>query len=207
MSERTTAELIETLGNDVDRCFREFRTAIDYLKVDANAEALASYEYHARQLIRAIFAFIEGVTFSMKAKAAEYCLLYERNLTDAERWLAVDIEYALNDKGEIVERPVCIRLADNIRFAFALQEKAFGAVKKFAPSTKWWSCLQASIKVRDRLTHPKHPRDIAVSLEESAAALTAFAGFKEQVLSYIHSFASFTTRDTSPSSPPPSTHA
>src|SRR5207249_626842 len=113
----------------------------------------ADYEYHARQLIRAIFAFIEAVTFSVKVKAAEYCLSHNRDISDGERFLVVDVEHVLTEKGEIVERPAHIRLADNIRFAFSLQEKALGLTKMFDPSTEWWSCLKSSIKVRDRLTH------------------------------------------------------
>jgi hypothetical protein len=109
MSERTTSELIETLGNDIDRCHRELSGAIDDGKIDPNGDVHADYEYHARQLIRAIFAFIEAVTFSVKAKAAEYCLHHNRDIADAERFFAVDVEHVLTDKGEVVERPAHIR--------------------------------------------------------------------------------------------------
>ena len=184
MSERTTSELIETLGNDIDRCHHELIGAIDDGKIDPNGDVHADYEYHARQLIRAIFAFIEAVTFSVKAKAAEYCLHHNRDIADAERFFAVDVEHVLTDKDEVVERPAHIRLADNIRFAFALQEKALGCAKKFDPSTEWWSCLRSSIKVRDRLTHPKLPGDVDVSGAEIVAALKAYEGFKQQVMYY-----------------------
>lgn len=113
-ADRTTSELIEALGDDIDRSHRE---SIDAGERADNGDIYADYEYHARQLVRAIFAFIEAVTFSVKAKAAEYCLRRKRYIPDAERLLAVDIELVLSDKGEIVERPAHIRLADNIRFS------------------------------------------------------------------------------------------
>ena len=184
MSDRTTSELIEALGDDIDRCHRELIGSIDAGDVAPNGDVSADYEYHARQLIRAIFAFIEAVTFSVKVKAAEYCLQHKRDISDAERFLAVDIEHGLSDKGEIAERPAHIRLSDNIRFAFALQEKALGVAKQFDPSTEWWSCLKSSIKVRDRLTHPKLPGDIDVSGDEIITALKAYDGFSKQAMLY-----------------------
>jgi hypothetical protein len=184
MSKRTTSELIETFGDDIDRCYRELIGLIDDGNVDPNGDVHADYEYHARQLIRAIFAFIEAVTFSEKVKAAEYCLHHNRDIADAKRFFAVDAEHVLTDKGEVVERPAHTRLADNIRFAFALQEKALGRAKKFDPSTEWWSCLKSSIKVRDRLAHPKLPEDVDVSGAEIETVLKAYEGFKQRVMYY-----------------------
>ncbi len=91
MSERTTSELIETLGDDIDRCHRELMGSIDDGNVDPNGDVHADYECHARQLIRAIFAFVEAVTFSVKVKAAEYCLNHNRDISDAERFFAADL--------------------------------------------------------------------------------------------------------------------
>jgi hypothetical protein len=184
MNDRTTSELMEALGADIDRCHRELIASIDAGHVDANGEVHADYEYHARQLIRAIFSFIEAVTFSVKVNAIEHCLNHNRHVSEAERFLAVDVEHVLSDKGEIVERPAHIRLADNIRFAFTLQEKALGMTKRFDPSTEWWSNLKSSIKVRDRLTHPKLPGDVDVSGEEIVAALKAYQGFSKQAMLY-----------------------
>ncbi len=184
MSERTTAELIETLGDDVSRCHRELIGAIDEGHVDANGDVDADYEYHARQLIRAIFAFIEALTFSVKVRAAGYCLSHERDISDGERFFAVDIEHRLTEKGEVIERAAHIRLADNIRFAFALQEKALEIAEPFDPSIEWWSCLQSSIRVRDRLTHPKLPEDVDVTGGEIVAALKAYEGFTQQLMVY-----------------------
>jgi hypothetical protein len=194
MTERTTSELIETLGDDIERCHRELIGSIDGGHVDPNGDdgghvdpngdIHADYEYHARQLIRAIFAFLEAVTFSIKIKAAEYCLNHNRDISDAERFFAADVEHVLTDRGEVVERPARIRLADNIRFAFALQEKALGLTETFDPSKEWWSCLKSSIRVRDRLTHPKLPEDVDISGTEIVAALKAYDGFKEQAMAY-----------------------
>lgn len=185
MDERTTSELITTLGDDIYRIHGELIDAIDAGNADSNGDIEADYEYHGRQLIRAIFAFIEAVTFSVKVNAAGYCLNNNLDISDAERFFAVDVEYVLTDKGEVIERPAHIRLTDNIRFAFALQEKAHKITKRFDPSVEWWSHLKSSIKVRDRLTHPKLPEDIDISGAEIVAALKAYEGFKQQLMIYI----------------------
>jgi hypothetical protein len=66
MQERTTKELIETLGEDFDRCYRNILQSFDEGTIDDKGLLDADYEFHARQLIRAAFAYIEGVTFSVK---------------------------------------------------------------------------------------------------------------------------------------------
>ena len=185
MTERTTSELIEVLGNDVSRCHLELIGSIDAGQVDENGDVDADYEYHSRQLIRAIFAFIEAVTFSVKVWAAHHCMKHNRDISDGERFFSVDIEHSLTNTGVVKERAAHIRLADNIRFAFALQEKALRIENPFDPSCEWWSCLQSSIKVRDRLTHPKLPGDIDVSGSEIVMALKAYEGFKDHLATYV----------------------
>lgn len=184
MESRTTTELIEALGNDVTRCHQELITAIDIGTVDSSGNVDADYEYHARQLVRTIFAFIEGVTFSMKVKAAAHCLKNKKEISDGERFFAVDMDHILTEKGEVVERPAHLRLSDNVRFAFALQERALDLAETFDPSCEWWSCFKSSIRLRDRLTHPKMPADIDISGDEIVSALKAYEGFKDQAFIY-----------------------
>lgn len=182
--EQTTGELIETHGEDIDRCYHGLDASFKRAKRNPDGTIEAKYEYHARQLIRAIFAFIEAVTYSVKLHAADRSMENGTELTDAERLFLLEVEYALKDNGEIYERTAHIRLVDNIRFAFALQEKSLGIKDKFNANVEWWACIKSSIKVRDRLMHPKWPNDIDVSPDEVITALKAFNGFKEQVMRY-----------------------
>ena len=182
--ERTTQQLIEALGEDYDRCYRELLSSFDAGQIDADGNLDADYEFHARQLIRAAFAYIEAVTFSVKASAAWKCMEEGIEITPQERYFATDTEYELNEKGEIVECATKISLSRNIRFALSLNEKAYGATKSFDPSVEWWCCLRESVKVRDRLTHPKMPRDLDVSPEELIKAIKAKSGFDKELLRY-----------------------
>lgn len=178
MTERTTGELIERLGSDVDRCHRELIQCIDSGVRNDDGTISADYEYHARQLIRAILAYIEGITFSVKISSVHKCLESGIEVTDHERCVAVEVDTDLNDKGEVVERPAKLRLASNIRFALRLLERANDGTLRFDPSAAWWADLRKTIAVRDRLTHPRLPEDIDVSPDEVIAALRAKVGFE-----------------------------
>lgn len=181
--ERTTQEVIEILGQDCDRCHAELLSAIDEgAQIDSGIDA--DYEYHARQLIRAIFAYIEAVTFSVKAWSAGYCMDNNIEITPQERYFATDTEYDLNDRGEVIETVAKISLARNIRFAISIHRRAHGVSEPFNASIKWWSCMKKAIRVRDRLTHPKLPGDLDVSGEDILDALKAKTGFEEEFLQH-----------------------
>jgi hypothetical protein len=188
MEDRTTAELIEALGEDVDRCHQDLIASIDAAERDADGSVDAQYyEYHARQLIRSILAYIEGITFSAKVTAVRKCLDAGFAVTDHERYLACELDAGLNDKGEVDQYPAKLRLASNIRFAFRLMERARGRPIGFDPKASWWSDLKKTIEVRNRLTHPRMPGDLDVHGDEVVAALSAMRGFDAILLKDIGS--------------------
>lgn len=154
--ELTTRELIETLGEDCQRCHDELLAAIDAGKRDTDGGIIADHGYHARQLIRAIFAYVEAITFSVKAWSAIHCMDYDIEITPQEMYFATDTDYELNEKGEVVKAVSKISLARNIRFSIAMNRKAHKIAQPFDASVEWWSCMKQAIKIRDRLTHPKN---------------------------------------------------
>jgi len=184
MEDRTTEELINTLGDDVDRCHKALVEAIDDGTVEEDGGIVADYQFYARQFVRAVFSYIEGITFSVKVSAAHFCMENGVNISAQERFFAVDVDHALDDKGEVIEQRAMLRLATNVRFAFMLTERAHGIEKLFDPSIEWWSCFKKSIKVRDRLMHPKMPEDIDISGDEIIAVLKAYSGFNDLLMEY-----------------------
>ena len=177
--DRSTQEVMKTLGEDYDRCHKALIDCIDAGKRDKKGNVTADYEFYARQLIRAAFAYIEAVTFSVKAHSAWQCM--ERNLSiePEERYFATDVEFEINDKGEVVERSARISLSRNVRFALMLHERVWITPIKFDPSVGWWSNFKQAVRIRDRLTHPKMPGDLDVSPDELITVLKAKRGFEE----------------------------
>jgi hypothetical protein len=179
--ERTTKEVIETLGEDCDRCRAELNKAFDDGEVCAGG-AEADYGYHARQLVRAVFAYIEAVTFSLKASSAGHCMKNDIEITPQERYFATDAEYELNARGEVVETEARISLARNIRFALFINRKAHAVSEPFDASVEWWSCMMKAIRLRDRLAHPKWPEDLDDTGDDIVSVLKAKAGFEKEVM-------------------------
>lgn len=182
--ERTTSEVIQTLSDDCDHCFEELKAVIDAGECDESGMIDADYEYKARQFIRAVFAFIEATTFSAKAASAMRCIENDIDIEPQERYFAIDTEYELNERGEVVETTAKISLAKNIRFALALNRKAHNIAEPFNASVEWWSCLKDAIKVRDRLTHPKWPSDLDISGEDILKVVIAKSGFEKELLRF-----------------------
>ncbi len=183
-AERTTTEVIQILGNDCDHCFEELKAVVDAGERDESGMIDADYEYKARQYIRAVFAFIEATTFSVKAASAMRCIENGIDIKPQERYFAIDTEYELNERGEVVETIAKISRAKNIRFALALNRRAHNVAEPFNASVEWWSCLKGAIKIRDRLTHPKWPSDLDISGDDLLKVVTAKSGFEKELLSF-----------------------
>jgi hypothetical protein len=204
MADRTAKELIETLISDVEKCWallqearhetefarkNDIREAVpeemhDMLPTDIVAFLHRDYEFHARQFFRATFAFIEGITYALKTRAAHYCLAEGIELTDGEIDFVAERDYKVNNNGTVTEQSAHIRLADNVRLAIAICEKARRMPPSFDANIGWWSGLMAGMKVRDRLMHPKIPEDLDISHEEVNALFVAYKGMLEHFRSY-----------------------
>ena len=182
--ERTTSDVMLTLQDDYERTYIEVLVLADELHRKSTKRLRKEYEFHARQFVRAVFAYIEAVTFSLKARSAWHCIKKKIGITPEERYFATDIEYQIDDKGSVVEGVAKIPLAKNIRFGISLARRAYGVGEPFDASSSWWSSMKASIKVRDRLTHPKWPDDLDISETEVATMWEALTGFQAELTSY-----------------------
>ena len=185
MSERSTGELILTLGEDFQRCYASVIKDIDEGEKQKDGSTLADHEFNARQLVRAGFAYIEGVSFSLKIAAIDDAIENGIELTQAEIDFAFEVSHQLNDKGSIVEVSAHINLTKNIKFAFNLYCKAHRLNKSFDAGLTWWSDLKKAIKIRDRLMHPRSPADLDIEESEVITVISAVRGFEALLVKYI----------------------
>ncbi len=143
---KNNKELIETLGENFKRCYEALIQSFDDGTLDEYGDLNADHEFHATQLTRAVLTYIEGVTFSAKISAGRDRVQRGIDISPLERCIAVEVDYELNEKVEAVERPARIRLSSNIRFAFALSEKARELSPQFDVSAEWWFCLREQLE-------------------------------------------------------------
>jgi hypothetical protein len=128
-----------------------------------------------RFIMRSVFAFIEAMTFSLKNVAISRKGI---PLSVADRMIASETAYELKDTGEVNPRPLKLKLLSNVRFAFMLFKKNFGISHDLDVTGEGWEFFRRSIKVRDRLTHPKRASDISVSDLELTEGIEAWKWFQ-----------------------------
>ena len=179
MDEKTTGELLIELDSDYQRCYEQIIKRLDEGERDENGITHAETEFDSRQLIRSTFAYIEGAMFVLKIEATFNAEEKGVELTNQQQQFIFEIDFNLNDKGEVFEYAARISLTKNIRFAFAVFAEANKLENTLDTGSDWWSKLKSSIKVRDRLTHPRFPADLDVSPKEVIEAITAKVGFDE----------------------------
>ena len=177
--ERTTTELLQTLDSDYRECYSQLLKRLDEGERTEDGTIPAGNGFAERQLIRAAFAYIEGATYVLKIEALFNAEEKGIDLTPQQSHFIFEADFDLNDEGEVTQRPAKISLARNIRFAISIYEQANGLAPHFDPNAEWWSLLRKSIRVRDRLMHPRWPTDLDVAPAETIAMAKAKAGFDE----------------------------
>jgi hypothetical protein len=185
--DRTTADLLLALDEDYRRCYEQVLKRLDEGERNEHGHIYADHGFDARQLIRSAFAYIEGATFVLKIEASFNSEEKGVAFTPQQHHFIFEVDFDLNDKGEIIERPAKISLTKNIRFSFAVFAYANKIDNNLDVSLKWWAKLKEAIKVRDRLMHPRFMSDLDVSPQEVIATITAKAGFDEALHALIES--------------------
>ncbi len=186
MSDRDTGELISVLFEDFQRCYGGVLEDVQNGETQEDGTTLADHEYNARQLVRSGFAYIEGVTFSIKVAAIDDAIENGITLSQAEIDFAFEVSHNLNDKGYISEGSAHIKLTRNIKFAFNLYSKAHDLNKEFDAGVKWWDELRKAIKIRDRLMHPRMPEDLDITAKEVITVIAAVRGFESLITEYLN---------------------
>lgn len=142
--------------------------------------------YSRRVTIRALFAMIEGLSFSMKDvvrtalnefpevvaklgfKRSDIAILYEES-------------YGLNDKGSAKARPSFLRLIPNLRFAMSSYARIFTVKWEPDCNTVGWRALNNLVDVRNRITHPKDPNDLQITDDDMSTFIQGGAWHRDTV--------------------------
>lgn len=122
--------------------------------------------FSRRAYVRAVFAFIEGVTHRMKLLAFEEKDKPNVNFSAAELAFLLEEDFDLTDKGEVISMSARISLTKNIRFAFKAIARAYSINYDLKVDDHGWDALRKAAKVRDKLMHPKTPEDLIISIDD-----------------------------------------
>jgi hypothetical protein len=163
-------------------------SAIDELASDVE-KALSMLQeqdtqFQRRVYIRALFAYLEGVTYWIRQNAIEIDKLVLRRFgsIDWERHLLLYEEFPIiADNGIVKKRKQKISFKN--RFAFSL--RAYAEIVQYKDdlfSDNGWLQLQQALEVRDRLMHPKQSKGLVVSASDVNACRGGYTWFANLVV-------------------------
>jgi hypothetical protein len=143
--------------------------AIDELADDADLARIIlgrdDKQFNRRVYLRALFAYLEGLSFFMR-RGAEELLSKRRELgkvvNPETEFLLREEMPAIDKGGKVKYQKHRVPFAD--QFSFTLRTFIEGLEMKKDPfSEHGWCDLRKALTVRDRITHPKLQADVEIS--------------------------------------------
>jgi hypothetical protein len=152
---------------DLFRLYDELEKEVDTLVKESSRAASGHISsvpaVERRVIVRSAFAFIEATVYSLKNIVAKSPRM---TLHHKDLMMTSEFTYDLSESGEIKKRRAKLRLAPNVRYAFKLFKQHFGVSYELDVGGQEWQFFLKSIKVRDRITHPKQLSDLSISDNE-----------------------------------------
>jgi len=160
------------------QAYQEFIATVAVLTKDVEhcAEMANSTQeqFWRRSLVRAFFADVEGTIYRMKQIAYACREQTGVSFSTGEEHVMLEKAYSLDDKGLVQEQRMQITLLNNMRFSFSIYARAHTSDYKLNVSDNRWNDFRASVKIRDRLMHPKRAADLDVSVDEMSTLQNAY---------------------------------
>jgi hypothetical protein len=149
---------------------RKFRDLIDPVvqfsldagEAEENVDANDT-QYNRRALVRALFAMIEGTVYFLKQTILSANSGKKNVLTPADLILLQDAIADIDSQGHPCLRPRYIRLKENLRFVSHIISNLYGVNMDLGLGSAAWQHFDQAISIRNRITHPKDPREFLVS--------------------------------------------
>ena len=155
-------KLLEQVNADIAECNRHMS------KEDS--------PFWRRAAFRTVFASMEALVAHAKRSVLVFSKLDGTALSPAEYLALRGVEYAVEENGAVVERKAKIRFLADLHLALSYFAKATESDLSLKKDDGWVS-LTRSVKVRDRITHPKTAEDYDITDPEVKELLAAWAWF------------------------------
>lgn len=143
-------------------------------------------QFWARATLRSFFSLLEAITFEMRLILRQAVAARLSDMSPSEISLLSDSSFELDGAGRPVSRPRFIPIERNLRFAFPRYARLFGATTSLDTGGQGWEKLSQTIKVRNRITHPKSPEDLDLTPDEIMTAMHAITWYSETMTSVLH---------------------
>lgn len=132
---------------------------------------------HARQFFRSMFALIEGAVWIFKQEALDQHKRGFAVFSTSELCVLSEISPVVDARGNVSDQPATGRFVPNLLFTFRCHASAFDYDPVLHIGDHEWAELKMSVKVRNRLMHPKQLSSMEVSDDELQTARGALRWF------------------------------
>lgn len=136
-----------------------------------------------RNALRTIISAVEGVAWGYKTHVLSTARELDASTAQLEQAFSEKL-ISINDQGQMIEQQRYVSTVAMIRLATRTAETICpGMTVDFGDAG--WQKLRDAMKMRNRITHPKNARDLAISEEELGEAKTGFDWFLTMVESVM----------------------
>jgi hypothetical protein len=183
-------EKLKTLGDVSQRIRKLLEDACEAENFLKNNNS----QFEKRAYIRSTFAYMEGTIWLFKqlilqtvfqSKAVTNPL---RLLSIAELGLLSDVSYDLKDNGEPYEQQKFLPISKNLRFTVGVMNRFTHGSIDLQTNSKTWDRFNKTIKIRNRITHPKNAGEIDITDEEIKHAIEVCNWFNKISQNCIEAF-------------------
>lgn len=115
--------------------------------------------HRRRSYVRAVFAYVEGLVFALKLATLATA---PEQFSDLEKAALSEAPRGRVSHGKVKEEAQKIPLAENVRFALQMFARLTGTQRSIS-YTAGWEAFTRSIRVRDRLMHPRSVAQLDVT--------------------------------------------
>jgi hypothetical protein len=194
------------LGDIVDESVSFLEAIVEDVTESVELAKAKDSQFNRRTYIRTLLAVIEGIINSFKQSCIEaHCARTSTNsiFSDAELAMLKEEAYGVNDKGEAYSQLKTISTLENFHFTMKMVMRAAGKKFSLNKNDAGWQALKETVKMRNRLIHPKKASDLVISDDEKLLAADAATWFMGTIMNNLKAFAHIIEAKnlTSPDSP------
>lgn len=138
-----------------------------------------------RSLIRLCISLFESETFLLKESLLKHCKKYNIVLNPETILALQGKKFTLGDNGKLKEGFLSAKLVDDIKFIFQQTKeiRKFSLVTDF--NSEGWHNLKETIKIRNRITHPKSVSEQNVRVDEIKICMSGYNWFHKNFDHFI----------------------
>lgn len=163
----TTEDLSQTIPDIYEQ-------DIQFIIDNINQEPIGFWR---RSLVRLCISLFESETFLLKEKTLSYCKKNNISLNPETILALQGKKFTLGENGKLKEGYASVKLIDDIKFTFQQTKEIRKLFLALDFSDDGWKNLKETIKIRNRITHPKSLMEQKIKADEIKICMSGYNWF------------------------------